>query len=303
MNNNELEDLNIDEPEQPSFTNIRISTMTAISKILYKLPNFKEEQFIGNCCYDKDDNNINEKPIIDLLTISKKLKIPNDYGVKYLQYYTIEKGTKKKPKRKRRQNTKVGRRKVFYNQITLEVQIRADKIVNTKIFTNGQIQMTGLKSKEDGLQIIKIVSNIIRDNLNLDIKFSDLNIVLINSDFVSNFTINRFILHEILVDDKIYATYEPCIYPGVNIKIYFNEWNKKKDYRCYCTKYCNGKGKGNGDGDCKRVSICVFQSGTVIITGASKLNQIDVAYKFITDVFKKNYYKIKKVKPNLKSNK
>ena len=163
--------------------------------------------------------------------------------------------------------------------------------------------MTGLKSKEDGLQIIKIVSNIIRDNLNLDIKFSDLNIVLINSDFVSNFTINRFILHEILVDDKIYATYEPCIYPGVNIKIHFNEWNKKKDYRCYCTKYCNGKGKGNGDGDCKRVSICVFQSGTVIITGASKLNQIDVAYKFITDVFKKNYYKIKKVKPNLKSNK
>ena len=51
--------------------------------------------------------------------------------------------------------------KVFYNQITLEIQIREDKIVNTKIFTNGQIQMTGLKSKEDGLEILEIVRKII----------------------------------------------------------------------------------------------------------------------------------------------
>ena len=36
---------------------------------------------------------------------------------------------------------------------------------------------------------------------------------------------------------------------------------------CKCDCNCNGKGEGLGIGDCKRVTIAVFNSGKIIITG------------------------------------
>ena len=40
---------------------------------------------------------------------------------------------------------------------------------------------------------------------------------------------------------------------------------------------------------CKKITISIFQSGNIIITGARSLEQINDAYSFINKVLKKDY--------------
>ena len=51
------------------------------------------------------------------------------------------------------------------------------------------------------------------------------------------------------------------------------------------------------NGNCKQITISIFQSGSVIITGARSMEQINSAYKFINNVFKTHFDSIKKIKP------
>ena len=111
--------------------NLRISTMTQIARI--QCP-------------------INLQDIYDRLNISE--------NITYIEYAdTIPKGEKQKKVNKRKKNDTTKKRKFFYNQATIHVV--QDKIVNVKIFNNGGIQMTGLKSKNQGSQVLeKIVSEL-----------------------------------------------------------------------------------------------------------------------------------------------
>ena len=120
-------------------------------------------------------------------------------------------------------------KKVFFNQITIE--ICSDNITNNiKLFNNGSISMTGVKDLETGQKSVNILFNYLKSKNSSVFKIqhpeiSFFKIVLINSDFKINYEIKRSELHQLLVNDKkIYSSYEPCIYPGVNSK-YF--WNKK----------------------------------------------------------------------------
>ena len=150
----------------------------------------------------------------------------------------------------------------------------------------------------DENETIKIQSESI-ENLN-DIKIGKIQTVLINSDFNTNFEIRRDELHNILKSKNQYniiSRYEPDIYPGVNNKYYWNKQYKNKKYegKCYCTIPCEGKGDGDGNGQCKKITIAAFQSGSIIITGANRLEHIKDARNFIIRVLKDNYSTIKKV--------
>ena len=109
------------------------------------------------------------------------------------------------------------------------------------------------------------------------------NPVLINSDFDIKYSVNREILHREIINKGLYSSYEPCMYPGVNIKYYFNNNNDKCGI-CKCTEKCNGKGRGCGNGQCKRVTIAVFASGKIIITGGRSIEQLVDSYNFIKGV-------------------
>ena len=155
--------------------------------------------------------------------------------------------------------------------------------------------MTGVKSKQQGKKIVEIFLEKIK-NLpigdkelildNLEPKVNKYNVALINSDFDIGFKINREILHRLIISKNYYSSFEPSIYPGVNIKYYYNE-NNKKNGICNCKQNCNGKGK---NGCCKKITIAVFNSGNIIITGGQSFNHLDVAYNFINNLIteKKN---------------
>ena len=132
------------------------------------------------------------------------------------------------------------------------------------------------------------------------IKINKIKTVLINSDFNTNFEIRRDELHNILKSKQKYniiSRYEPDIYPGVNNKYYWNRQYKNKKYegKCYCTVPCEGKGDGDGNGQCKKITIAAFQSGSIIITGANKVEHIKDARNFIIRVLRENYSTIKKI--------
>ncbi len=194
-----------------------------------------------------------------------------------------EKHTKIKNPRKKKE------KKFFYNQMTIHVF--KDKIVNMKLFNNGRIQMTGLKSEKQGLDIIQLfmdeLKSISPEKLeeildNLEPKQTESKIVLINSDFDVYSKINRELLHRMVVDKGYYSSYEPTIYPGVNIKYYYNEI--ENNGICQCLGPCNGKGKNC----CKSITIAVFNSGKIIITGGQSYKHLNIAYNFISGIINEN---------------
>ena len=54
----------------------------------------------------------------------------------------------------------------------------------------------------------------------------------------------------------IYTTYEPCIYPGVNIKFFWSQNSGSYELGvCKCNNKCSGKGDGLSDGNCKKITM------------------------------------------------
>ncbi len=190
-------------------------------------------------------------------------------------------------------NTKPNGLKRFDNQLTVVYKYSHDSLINIKVFKNGNIQMTGVKDTLHGRDMIDILINIIKqfdkeskskvvDDMdamcNLNYK-----IALINSDFKVSFEVKRDKLHNVLKRHyNVRCSFEPCIYPGVKIQFFWNTFNTKNNGLCKCTRPCVlGKGNGEGDRNCKKITIAVFQSGCVIITGAQTTQQIDDTYHFI----------------------
>lgn len=189
---------------------LRISTMTATSKF---------------------NSNISLKKLYDLIQIDE-----------FVQYVEFANNPIKGESRKKISKKKKEKKKVFFNQLTILICIE-DTFNNIKLFNNGSISMTGVKSDKKARMAINYLFKLIQS---LDIfevdepKIEFFNIVLINSDYDIGFELKRSLLHQILVNKyNIFSSFEPCIYPGVNSKFFFNKDYIGEEYRgkCYCNKY------------------------------------------------------------------
>lgn len=238
-------------------------------------------------------------------------------GILYAEYGkkksdTVYKGTSKKTQHSKRSiaNNATDKdaitTKRFDNQVTIVYRLADTTVVspknalNVKIFKNGNIQITGIKHIDQGRKMIDVIIKILIDMYDagnhtvvLDknqLKNINYTIRLINSDFKIGFPVKREFLYRVFVSEyENDCCFEPCIYPGVKIRYFFNTNNISKDGICHCNKHCEiGKGSGSGDGNCKKITVAVFQSGCVIITGAQSNDQIEEAYTFIRDVLLQN---------------
>ena len=257
----------------PKPTELRISTITAICSI---------------------------NTLVNLAVVMEALPI-NDC-VKYIEHGTHHKGARLKKISEKKKMKK----KIFQNQATLILKISPTRHANVKIFRNGKVQMTGLKNIEDGHVAAHMLVDLLRPLKNDDngaishpdqMAVTDFKIVLINTDFHAQFQIQRVALHDIIENHYgLFCKYEPCIYPGVDTKFY---WNKAypQDGLCHCQIKCNGKGYGHGEGDCKRITIATFQSGSIIITGARSMEQVYAARTFILRILSDHYNDVRKKLP------
>lgn len=229
-----------------------------------------------------------------------------EYGKKKVE--TVYKGFSKKQKKMDLVSSDKPPTKRFDNQVTIVYRTSLNGVkcmMNTKVFKNGNVQMTGVRSITQGHQMIERIAVMIRGIYNTvpdivvnidNLGCRNYRLRLINSDFRVGYEIRREQLYKILMDNyKVCCSFEPCIYPAVKIKYYFNESRNIKDGICYCSKKCIiGKGCGSGDKLCKKVTIAVFQSGCIIITGGQSIEQVEEAYRYINEILSENIEHIKK---------
>ena len=137
---------------------------------------------------------------------------------------------------------------------------------------------------------------------NIDKSYIDkFSISMINSDFKTQYRINLVKFLDILNESEknIFIKFNPERYRGLIIGYFWNENKEIQDGCCNCKHECynNKKSKKlSGLSDvCKKITIAIFKTGSVIITGGNLVQQIDDAYIFINQLFKKHYNQIIKL--------
>jgi TATA-box binding protein (TBP) (component of TFIID and TFIIIB) len=201
---------------------------------------------------------------------------------------------------------------IFFNQSTLVVRRQYTKTadgqpvykeVNIKLFKNGGIQMTGIPSdsfaQETLAWLAKELTLFSQPVLEGEAKPHKYNIQLINSDYHINGNINREKLHEILIGRyNLFSSFESTIYQGCDTKYFYNESAPPGSTEGVCPcgdSICVGNGDGRTLGQCKEITISPFHTGSIIITGARRFEQIDKAYVFINKILKEHAREI--IKP------
>jgi TATA-box binding protein (TBP) (component of TFIID and TFIIIB) len=258
---------------------------------------------------------------IDLITFYEQFAIGDKSNFVWIYYPKItdkQNNRGEYPKKRRNVKKTSDKKTSFDNQVT--VLYKTTNYPNLKIFKNGNIQLTGVKNKDDVNiiidEIIKEIKRIHSINKNITttedfenkIGFFNFHIRMINTDFKTftdetmneKFLIRRKILHKILMSD-VYnnkCSFEPGKYHGVKLEFFWNKNKEKQDGICDCSEHCFGKGNGLGNNNCKKITVAIFESGSVLITGGVSFDQINEAYNYITDVFKKHKDEIKKTDLN-----
>lgn len=313
---------------------------------------------------------IKEKELQNNLKIRKILENEKEYEDCFLGDPNFKEPDPNKSKKRKKKTIK---KRQFENQATLIFHFNNGRYVNVKVFNNGKIQMTGVRSKEEAHDVITKLVEIIKtttvnqnvieaesdininnnSNSNLiendnksfvkneykyvkinntnshkvyrsimingvpkwietndekvssfrigqkiipnveKIHMSDFKIVMINSDYEVGFNIDRAKLHQLLKRKyNIYATLEST-YQAVKSYYFFNDKTPDQRGVCKCDVPCFVMKEQNKDRDvelpCAQVTIAVFRTGSVIITGGSKIEQTREAYEFINQVIKDNY--------------
>lgn len=209
--------------------------------------------------------------------------------------------------------------KFFFNQATIvirrEIAPLQWKEINIKLFRNGGIQMTGVRSEKMSIDSIEWLVHHIQTKVDPSVfktssdaatasiqlpELQKMQIQLVNTDFSIGAKIRRDALFKLL-SEKYHLTvsYEPAIYQGVKTKYFYNAQRPAScpPGLCPCEKLCKGTGDGESLNNCKKITISPFQTGQIIITGARTMKQIEEAYEFmkrlfethIDDVIRKNY--------------
>jgi hypothetical protein len=183
----------------------------------------------------------------------------------------------------------------FYNCFAIIFRFKyesAFREIHVKIFNTGKLEIPGILNAQL-LEIVKgMILELLSPFLEKNIEFlendSDEN-VLINSNFNCGYYINREKLHSILKSDRyrIETSYDPCSYPGVKCKFYFNNDlgfdNVLQNGQI--VKEDNSMKMFELDDNKKytEVSFMIFRTGSCLIVG----NCSERILKFIFDFIKK----------------
>lgn len=233
------------------------------------------------CANCKINTNVNIDNIYNFLELNDNdiltVKINDD------KQRTLIKDNKKKRSTKKRTKTNS-----MYNAITIVMRIHEGeyedltkvKKINMKLFNNGSIQLSGVKNyKYTNRALNKLVFKLkeIKEEVHFiddyeNINVTNFNIYMINSEYKLATQINRNNLFNILYSQKVKCSYEKCIRACVTVK-YVPE---------------------NNNEDNKEVTICIFEKGSIKITGARNIEQVHDSYKYMNKLILQNIDKIKK---------
>jgi hypothetical protein len=180
------------------------------------------------------------------------------------------------------------KKQAFYNCFVLILRLKFNdryREFHVKVFNTGKLEMPGVQSESMFQILLNHIITILQPFYSEPLTYSEnSDTVLINSNFNCGFYINREVLYDILRSKyNIQAIYDPCSYPGIQCKFYYNNdigvqtgmqiTTENKD------KYKN----------ITEVSFMIFRTGSVLIVGMCEEFVLQDIYNFLKALLKTEF--------------
>tara|TARA_B110000090_G_C13376866_1_gene444224 strand:+ start:523 stop:1629 length:1107 start_codon:yes stop_codon:yes gene_type:complete len=192
----------------------------------------------------------------------------------------------------------------FYNCFAIIIRFKyeeAFKEIHVKVFNTGKLEIPGVLNSGLLDKVKILIMKFMRNHFEGELKYIDEDLeqnVLINSNFNCGFYINRDILYKQLRSNvyNIETAYDPCSYPGVKCKFYYNNHNSHniEDQKGLIDKCDRGMKTSELDDNKKytEVSFMVFRTGSSLIVGNCTEKILRFVYDFIKNILKIEYQTI-----------
>lgn len=325
-NINEVENNNILKDVIPECEDLYISTTTKVLFLNQSIP-FQEIFWkIPIIEYWKPESGILKKQM-KVVSITEEELIKYQDKLKNLKYYSeliikqINNPEARRIKFKDERKITIGLSKrdimtcrgkvknAFYNCFALVMRFKYEnkyREIHVKVFNTGKLEIPGVLNEEILNTVKSMILNTIQPYLNTPLCFLENNTennVLINSNFNCGYYINRDKLYSILRNKYgIETSYDPCSYPGVKCKYYFNN-EKGFDVNDQTGQVISIDRNMKMDelGENKKyteISFMIFRTGSCLIVGNCSEKILRFVYDFIKQLFHDQYYNISVINTN-----
>lgn len=291
--------------EAPKSTNIYISTKTRISylntlidlkKIFWNVPIISYTNPINGVVKKQMKFVTDDKDELEF--IQSKLKnesyyeeyvithIDNPNGrIKFKDVRKLSIGISKKDI----MSYRCKKKSAFYNCFVLILRIKINNIFkefHIKVFNTGKLEIPGIQNEETFLIILEQIIQVLQPHIDCKLGYNPNSneTVLINSNFNCGFYINREVLNDILkYKYNIQSIYDPCSYPGIQCKYYYNP-----DIDIQTGSQISEENK-NLYQNISQVSFMIFRTGSVLIVGKCDENVLMIIYEFLKTMFNNEF--------------
>ena len=180
------------------------------------------------------------------------------------------------------------KKQAFYNCFVMILRIKIDTVFrefHIKVFNTGKLEIPGVQSEPMFETVLHNIIEILQPFHEYTLLYKQTSdTVLINSNFNCGFFINREVLYDILRNKyNIQAIYDPCSYPGIQCKFYYNN-DIGVQTGSQITKENKDKYK-----NITSVSFMIFRTGSVLIVGMCDESVLRDIYQFLKALLKSEF--------------
>jgi hypothetical protein len=176
------------------------------------------------------------------------------------------------------------KKSAFYNCVVLILRLKVNdyfKEFHVKIFNTGKLEIPGIQNEDTFQLILKLVVELIQPHIEDKLEYNpnSTETVLINSNFNCGYYINREFLYDILkLKYNIQCIYDPCSYPGIQCKFYYNP-NVEIQQGMQISEENKMLYK-----NVSKISFMIFRTGSVLIVGKCDESVLMVIYNFLRQI-------------------
>jgi hypothetical protein len=192
----------------------------------------------------------------------------------------------------------------FYNCFALIMRFEYDGLfreIHVKVFNTGKLEIPGILNADLFTIVKRMILEQLQPFIETPLSFSESNEednVLINSNFNCGFYIQRDKLYHILKSKYgIESSFDPCSYPGVKCKFYFNhEIGYDNRLQNGCVEEADRSMKMSELGlnmKYTEVSFMIFRTGSCLIVGNCSEKILQYIFDFIKQVLHDEYQHIR----------
>lgn len=191
------------------------------------------------------------------------------------------------------------KKSAFYNCFVIILRLNDAGIykeIHVKVFNTGKLEIPGIQNERIFNMTLALIIETIQPHIEnkLEYKNDSNETVLINSNFNCGFFIDREILYDVLrYKYNIHAIYDPCSYPGIQCKFYYNP---DTDIQLGCQISEENKHLYK---NINEISFMIFRTGSVLIVGKCDENVLMIIYEYLKIILNNEFKNICQKNMNL----